>query len=52
MKISQITNEWILTLARRVKVQRIMEATKDNKEFDIMKRHGQKNNTFVREKSV
>ena len=28
----------------------LMEATKDNKEFDAMKKHEQKNNTFDKSK--
>ena len=49
MKTKEITSVHVLTWARRVEAQRAqkvsMEAIKDSKEFDTIKRHEQKNNT-------
>ena len=55
-KTSEITREQLLAWASKMKVQMkekaLMEVTKDNKEFDNIKRHEQKNIMFHREKST
>ena len=43
-KPSEISSEQVLAWARRLEA--LMEATKDNKEFDAEKKHDQKNNTL------
>ena len=48
--VSAVQSVKVMSWDRRVEVQRaqkeLMEATKDNKEFNEMKRHEQENNTF------
>ena len=51
-KTVEITSKQVLAWASRVKAQEaqkaLTEATKDNKEFDTMINHAQKNNTADR----